>query len=59
VTGHPSWHGRVTRSSFATQALDGGHATREDLERIGHGWLEWAAEDGWFAILNGEILCRA
>jgi ubiquinone/menaquinone biosynthesis C-methylase UbiE len=55
-----SWHDRATKSFFATQALDGGHATRADLERIGTGWLEWAAEeDGWFTILNGEILCRA
>ena len=55
-----SWHDRATKSFFATQALDGGHATREDLERIANGWLEWAAEeDGWFTILNGEILCRA
>jgi ubiquinone/menaquinone biosynthesis C-methylase UbiE len=54
-----SWHDRATKSFFATQALDGGHATREDLERIANGWLAWAAEeDGWFAILNGEILCR-
>ena len=51
---------RELKSFFATQALDGGHATREDLERIADGWLEWAAEeDGWFTILNGEILCRA
>jgi ubiquinone/menaquinone biosynthesis C-methylase UbiE len=55
-----SWHDRATRSQFATQALAGGHATREDLERIASGWLEWAAsEDGWFTIVNGEILCRA
>ena len=38
---------------------EGGHATRADLERIADGWLRWAAEeDGWFTILNGEILCR-
>jgi ubiquinone/menaquinone biosynthesis C-methylase UbiE len=55
-----SWHDRATKSFFATQALDGGYATREDLERIANGWLEWAAEeDGWFTILNGEILCHA
>jgi ubiquinone/menaquinone biosynthesis C-methylase UbiE len=54
-----SWHDRATKSFFATQVLEGSHATREDLERIASGWLEWAAnEDGWFTIVNGEILCR-
>jgi len=54
-----SWHDRATKSFFATQVFEGGHATREDLERIASGWLGWAAnEDGWFTIVNGEILCR-
>ena len=54
-----SWHDRATKSAFATQARDGGHATQADLERIAGGWLRWAAEeDGWFTIVNGEILCR-
>jgi ubiquinone/menaquinone biosynthesis C-methylase UbiE len=55
-----SWHDRATKSFYATQAREGGHATQADLERIANGWLQWAAEeDGWFAIINGEILCRA
>jgi len=55
-----SWHDRALKSFFATQALDGGFATHEDLQRIADGWLQWAAEeDGWFTIINGEILCRA
>jgi ubiquinone/menaquinone biosynthesis C-methylase UbiE len=54
-----SWHDRATKSQYAVQALAGGHATRADLERIADGWLDWAAEeDGWFGIINGEILCR-
>jgi ubiquinone/menaquinone biosynthesis C-methylase UbiE len=54
-----SWADRATKSFFAAQALDGGHATRSDLERIADGWRGWSREeDGWFAILNGEILCR-
>lgn len=54
-----SWADRATKSLFATQALEGGHATRADLERIAEGWLAWAAdEDGWFTIPSGEILCR-
>jgi ubiquinone/menaquinone biosynthesis C-methylase UbiE len=55
-----SWHDRATKSSYASQALAGGHATQADLERIASGWLDWAAEeDGWFAIISGEILGRA
>ena len=54
-----SWHDRATKSQFAVQALENGLATQADLERIADGWLEWAAaEDGWLAIINGEILCR-
>ena len=49
----------MTKSAFAASALDGGHATRQDLERIADGWRAWAAdEDGWLLIPNGEILCR-
>jgi ubiquinone/menaquinone biosynthesis C-methylase UbiE len=54
-----SWHDRATQSFFATQAIESGLATPEDLQRIADGWLQWAAEeDGWFTIVNGEILCR-
>jgi ubiquinone/menaquinone biosynthesis C-methylase UbiE len=55
-----SWADRSTKSFFAAQALDGGHATQGQLDQIADGWRAWAAEeDGWLAILNGEILCRA
>jgi len=54
-----SWHDRATKSFFATQAIEQGLATPQDLRRIANGWLEWAAEeDGWFTIVNGEILAR-
>lgn len=53
------WSERIRNSAIAEQALSGGHATREDLERISRAWLDWAAdEDGWLAIPHGEILCR-
>jgi SAM-dependent methyltransferase len=53
------WADRTVRSSYAERALDGGHATPDDLGRIADGWREWAAsEDGWFSVLHGEILCR-
>ncbi|AXI76928.1 methyltransferase domain-containing protein [Peterkaempfera bronchialis] len=54
------WAERMTASAIARQAVADGRATEDDLRRIADGWQEWgAAEDGWFAVLNGEILCRA
>jgi SAM-dependent methyltransferase len=53
------WADRTVRSSYAAKAIDGGYATAGDLERIAEGWRAWAAhQDGWFSIVNGEILCR-
>ncbi|NGN65390.1 methyltransferase domain-containing protein [Streptomyces sp. A7024] len=53
------WADRTTDSDYARMAVDGGHATRGDLERIAAAWREWGAcEDAWFAVLHGEILCR-
>jgi len=46
-------------SSYAALAVDGGHATRERLEAAAGAWRDWGArDDGWFAVLHGEILCR-
>ena len=53
------WAERITESALARQLVDDGYATTGDLRRISAGWLSWAAaEDGWLAILHGEILCR-
>ncbi|WP_207946742.1 methyltransferase domain-containing protein [Actinomadura sp. 7K507] len=55
-----SWGGRMIRSAIADQAVAGGHATREELQRVYAGWKEWAAaEDGWYSVTHGEIICRA
>jgi SAM-dependent methyltransferase len=55
-----TWADRTTRSAIAEQAVSYGYATRGDLERIAAGWRAWAdADDGWFAVLHAEILCRA
>ncbi|MQY06396.1 methyltransferase domain-containing protein [Actinomadura macrotermitis] len=55
-----SWGGRMIHSAMADQAVAGGHATRAELESAYAGWKEWAAaEDGWFAVPHGEIVCRA
>ncbi|HSK97179.1 MAG TPA: methyltransferase domain-containing protein [Euzebyales bacterium] len=54
------WADRVLASSFATQAIESGFATRGDLEEISAAWRRWADDqDGWFSVLHGEVLCRA
>ncbi len=54
------WAERVTRSNFAGQAVRLGFATPGDLDRLAAAWRRWtAADDGWFLIPHGEILCRA
>ncbi|MEV6650939.1 methyltransferase domain-containing protein [Streptomyces sp. NPDC051219] len=54
------WADRTTSSSYAEIAVAGGHATAEQLSAVAAAWQEWGAqEDGWFSVLNGEILCRA
>jgi SAM-dependent methyltransferase len=53
------WADRTVKSSYAANAVDGGYATAGDLSRIAAGWRTWAAhQDGCFAVVNGEILCR-
>ncbi|MFK0110744.1 class I SAM-dependent methyltransferase [Streptomyces sp. NPDC091217] len=53
------WADRTVASSYAERATEGGHATTGQLEAIAAAWREWAGrEDGWFAVLHGEILCR-
>ncbi len=54
------WADRTVKSSYAAKAVSGGYATAGGLEKIADGWRAWAAhQDGWFAVVNGEILCRA
>jgi SAM-dependent methyltransferase len=53
------WAERTTDSEYARIAVDGGHATTGDLERIAGAWREWDRAPGaWFAVLHGEALCR-
>lgn len=54
------WADRIRQSSFADQALNRGLTTREELEELAKAWHAWIdSPDGWFAVLHGEILCRA
>ncbi|WP_432049018.1 class I SAM-dependent methyltransferase [Streptomyces asiaticus] len=53
------WADRTVASSYARLAVDGGHATEEELRSIAAAWRTWGeAPDGWFGVLHGEILCR-
>lgn len=54
------WAERVLRSDFARQAREYGLADEVTLEQLRDAWLEWgAADDGWFAVLHGEVIARA
>ena len=53
------WAERIVDSAIATQAQQYGYADRADLERIAAGWRAWGeSPDGWFTVLNGEIVAR-
>ena len=50
---------RIVSSALAERAVAGGFATPGELQELSDGWREWASSpDGWFAVLNGEVLCR-
>lgn len=49
---------RAKSSGFAKEAVEGGFATEEELERIAAGWKDFVeADHGWFGLLHGEVLC--
>ncbi|MEU3602585.1 methyltransferase domain-containing protein [Streptomyces sp. NPDC006798] len=53
------WADRTTDSGYARIAVDGGHTTPEGLAAVADGWRAWgAADDAWFSVLHGELLCR-
>ncbi|MEV6394288.1 methyltransferase domain-containing protein [Streptomyces sp. NPDC051907] len=54
------WADRTTASVYARLAVDGGHATAEQLSAIAGAWHAWgAADDACFMVPHGEVLCRA
>jgi ubiquinone/menaquinone biosynthesis C-methylase UbiE len=53
------WADRVTKSSFADQAVELGLAGRDEFEQMSAAWRRWAVQpNGWFVVVHGEILCR-
>lgn len=50
---------RITTSTIADRARTAGLADDAALSAMADAWRAWAdADDGWFAVLHGEILCR-
>ena len=53
------WADRITQSAFAENAIKSGLATQEDLDKHVQSCRDWIeCEDGFYALLNGEILCQ-
>jgi len=54
-----NWADRVSKSAFATQALERGLATQAELDDLAAAFRQWTAEpSGYFALLHGELICR-
>lgn len=54
------WADRTTASVYAKLAVDGGHASAEQLAAIADAWRAWGChDDAWFMVPHGEVLCRA
>ena len=53
------WADRILYSRIAEQAIEGGYATRAELEDVSAAWRDWVEQPGgWFVIPHGEILIR-
>lgn len=53
------WAERTVKSDYKQRALEGGYATEQDLEEIAATWREMEQkEDGWFVVINGQIICH-
>ncbi len=54
-----TWKDRALHSSFASQAVEYGLTTTEELEEISTAWAEWGHHRAaWFMIPHGELLIR-
>jgi SAM-dependent methyltransferase len=53
------WADRVLESSFATQTVEYGLSTRDELEAIAAAWRSWAQhDDATYIVPHGEIVAR-
>jgi ubiquinone/menaquinone biosynthesis C-methylase UbiE len=53
------WADRVRESEFASQSMEYGLATREELDSIAQAFLTWADdENGLFIVVHTEVIAR-
>lgn len=53
------WAERALHSTFAKEALQGGHATQAELEAIAEAWRTWTEDpEATLIIPHGQLLCR-
>jgi ubiquinone/menaquinone biosynthesis C-methylase UbiE len=53
------WADRTVKSDYKQRVLDGNHGTEAELEEISTTFREMEKkEDGWFAVINGQIICH-
>jgi SAM-dependent methyltransferase len=51
------WAERIRHSAVATQLLDAGWATPDDLQAISAAWRAWGDDpDAWFSLPNGQLI---
>ena len=54
-----AWARRTLESTFATQAVERGLATAEELAQISAAWQSWSTHpDAWFAMTHAEVVAR-
>ncbi len=54
-----TWAERTVASALGEQAVSYGIASDVELAEIAEGWRAWAAtDDGFFAVVNGQMICR-
>jgi len=53
------WARRTLESTFATQAVERGLATPDELAEVGAAWKAWSTDpDAWFAMTHAEVLAH-
>ncbi|KAK0202635.1 methyltransferase type 11 [Desarmillaria ectypa] len=53
------WADRTTQSLFLKTVTEGGYASLDEVTRIADVWRQWGEhEDAWFALLQGQMLCK-
>ena len=54
-----AWARRALESTFATQALERGLATQDELVAISDAWRAWSTHpDAWFAMTHAEVVAH-